>query len=71
MRDWHALPVAVVGWCTDDGGHARKDPPALLSTEREARGNASAPLLDLGVIGDDPAMPRIVLQSLSRNSGGG
>ena len=50
--------------------------PALLSAEQAARGDAGAPLLDLGVIADDPAMPRIILDqvaqhSLSRDSGGG
>jgi sirohydrochlorin cobaltochelatase len=68
LRDWHARPVA---WFAGDGGHEREDLPALLSAEREARGDAGAPLLDLGVIGDDPATPRIILQSLSRDSGAG
>jgi hypothetical protein len=49
----------------------REDLPALLSVERGARGDAGAPLLDLGVIADDPAMPNVILESLPRDSGGG
>ncbi len=71
LRDWRALPVAVVGWFAGEGGHVREDLPALLSAEQAARGDAGAPLLDLGAIADDPAMPRIILDSLSRDSGGG
>jgi sirohydrochlorin ferrochelatase len=71
LRDWRALPVAVVGWFAGEGGHVREDLPALLSAERAARGDAGAPLLDLGVIADDPAMPGIILNSLSdRNAMG-
>ncbi len=76
LRDWRAWPVAVVGWFAGEGGHVREDLPASLSAEQAARGDAGAPLLDLGVIADDPAMPRIILDqvaqhSLSRDSGGG
>ena len=67
LHDWRAPPVAVVGWFAGEGGHVRQDLPALLSAEREARGDAGAPLLDLGVIGDDPAMPRIILDQVARD----
>jgi sirohydrochlorin ferrochelatase len=67
LRDWRMLPVAVVGWFAGEGGHVREDLPALLHAEREARGDAGAPLLDLGVIGDDPAMPRIMLDQVARD----
>ena len=66
MRDWRALPVAVVGFFAGEGGHVREDLPALLSTEQAARGDAGAALLDLGVIGDDPAMPRIIVDQVAR-----
>lgn len=76
LHDWRALPVAVVGWFAGEGGHVREDLPALLSAERAARGDAGAPLLDLGVLADDPAMPRIILDqvaqhAISRDGGGG
>ena len=71
MRALRGSPVAVVGWFAGEGGHVREDLPALLSVERGARGDAGAPLLDLGVIADDPAMPNVILESLPRDSGGG
>ena len=74
LREWRALPVAVVGFFAGEGGHVRDDLPGLLAAEHAVRGDAGAPLLDLGVIADDPAMPRIILDqvaqgSLSRGSG--
>lgn len=65
LREWRALPVAVLGWFAGEGGHVREDLPALLSAERAARGGAGARLLDLGVIADDPAMPRIILDQVT------
>jgi sirohydrochlorin ferrochelatase len=65
LRDWRALPVAVVELFAGEGGHVREDLPALLSAEHTARGGAGAPLLDLGVIGDDPAMPRIIVDQVA------
>jgi sirohydrochlorin cobaltochelatase len=70
LQDWRALPVAVVGWFAGEGGHVRDDLPALLAAERTARGDAGAPLLDLGVIADDPAMPWIILDSIVGDDGG-
>lgn len=67
LRAWRALPVAVLGFFAGDGGHVREDLPALLSADRAARGEAGAPLLDLGVIGDDPAMPAIILDQIARD----
>jgi sirohydrochlorin cobaltochelatase len=64
LRDWRASPVAVVGWFAGEGGHVREDLPALLRAEQAARGDAGAPLLDLGVITDDPAMPGIILDQV-------
>jgi sirohydrochlorin ferrochelatase len=66
LRDWRARPVAVLGFFAGEGGHVREDLPALLAAEQAARGDAGAPLLDLGVIGDDPAMPRIILEQVAR-----
>lgn len=75
LREWRGSPVAVVGFFAGEGGHVRDDLPALLAAEHAARGIAGAPLLDLGVIADDPAMPQIILDqvaqdALSRRRGG-
>jgi sirohydrochlorin cobaltochelatase len=67
LRACRPLPVAVLGFFAGDGGHVREDLPALLSADRAARGEAGAPLLDLGVIGDDPAMPEIILDQVARD----
>jgi sirohydrochlorin cobaltochelatase len=66
LRDWRALPVAVVGFFAGEGGHVREGLPALLSAEQTARGDTGKALLDLGVIGDDPAMPRIIVDRVAR-----
>ncbi len=71
LREWQALPVAVVGFFAGEGGHVREDLPALVAAARAERGDAGAPLLDLGVIADDPAMPCIILDSVSRANEGG
>ncbi|HUB11255.1 MAG TPA: CbiX/SirB N-terminal domain-containing protein [Acetobacteraceae bacterium] len=61
---WRSRPVAVLGFLAGDGAHVREDLPALLAAERAHRDDA-APLLDLGTIGDDPAMPRIILDQVA------
>jgi sirohydrochlorin cobaltochelatase len=66
LRDWRALPVAVVGFFAGEGGHVHDDLPAFLLAEQAARGGTGAPLLNLGVIADDPAMPRIILDQVAR-----
>ena len=62
LRDWRTLPVGVVGFFAGDGAHVREDLPALLAAERGQRSANGAPVLDLGSIGDDPAMPRIIVE---------
>jgi sirohydrochlorin ferrochelatase len=66
LREWRASPVAVVEFFAGEGGHVRDDLPALLAAEHAARGDAGAPLVDLGVIADDPAMPRIILDQVAQ-----
>jgi sirohydrochlorin cobaltochelatase len=61
LHDWRDCPIAVVGFFAGDGGHVRDDLPALLSAARTQRGGNAGPLLDVGTIGDDPAMPGIIL----------
>ena len=68
LRKWRALPVAVVGFFAGEGGHVRDDLPALLTAERAARRDGGAPLLDLGVIADDPEMIRIILDQVAQDS---
>jgi sirohydrochlorin cobaltochelatase len=65
LQDWRTLPVAVLGFFAGDGRHVREDLPALLATEQRQRGADGAPLLDLGTIGDDPAMLRIILDQVA------
>jgi len=65
LRAWRGKPVAVVSFFAGEGGHVREDVPALLAAERARRDPAAAPLLGLGVITDDRAMPRIILEQLA------
>lgn len=69
LRMLCASPVAVVGCFAGEGGHVRDDLPALLAAEQAQRGASGAPLLDLGSIGDDPAMPDLILELLSNETG--
>ncbi|HTW69501.1 MAG TPA: CbiX/SirB N-terminal domain-containing protein [Acetobacteraceae bacterium] len=62
LRDWRTLPVAVLGFFAGDGGHVREDLPTVLAAEHAQRGASGGPVLDLGTIGDDPEMPRIILE---------
>jgi sirohydrochlorin ferrochelatase len=66
LRHWRATPVAVLGFFAGEGGHVRHDVPRLLAAERAQRGDV--PLLDLGVIADDPAMPRLILDQVAAAS---
>jgi sirohydrochlorin cobaltochelatase len=65
LREWHAAPVALVGFFAGEGGHVREDLPALIAAERAQRGEGGAPLLDLGMVGDDAAMPGIILDQVA------
>jgi sirohydrochlorin cobaltochelatase len=60
--------VAVVGYFANAGPHAVKDIPALIAAEREHRGNHWPPVHDLGPIGADESMPRLVADLVTRNS---
>lgn len=52
--------VAVVGFFANEGAHATKDLPDLIATERDQRGTHWPPVHDLGSIGADEAMPRLI-----------
>jgi len=62
LRDWRTLPVAVLGFFAGDGGHVREDLPTVLAAEHAQRGASGGPVLDLGTVGDDPEMPRIIVE---------
>jgi sirohydrochlorin ferrochelatase len=53
--------VAVVGFFVNEGAHATKDLPDLIATERNQRGTHWPPVHDLGPIGADEAMPRLIM----------
>ena len=56
-------PTAVLGLFVNHGTHARDDMPALLQAARADRGT---PLLDLGIIGDDPGLCALILDLVGR-----
>jgi len=56
-------PTAVLGLFVNHGTHARDDMPALLQAARADRGT---PLLDLGIIGDDPGLCTLILDLVDR-----
>jgi sirohydrochlorin ferrochelatase len=53
--------VAVVGFFANEGAHATKDLPRLIATERDQRGTHWPPVHDLGPIGADETMPRLII----------
>ena len=56
-------PTAVLGLFVNHGTHARDDMPALLQAARAER---TSPLLDLGIIGDDPGIRALILGLVDR-----
>jgi sirohydrochlorin cobaltochelatase len=57
--------VAVVGYLVNQGVHATKDLPLLIAEERAHRGTHWPPVHDLGPIGADEAMPRLIMDQVS------
>jgi sirohydrochlorin cobaltochelatase len=53
--------VAVIGYLANEGMHATKDLPALIAEERLQRGTHWPPVHDLGSIGADETMPRLIM----------
>jgi sirohydrochlorin cobaltochelatase len=53
--------VATVGYLANGGIHATQDLPALIAAERDQRGTHWPPVHDLGSIGSDEAMPRLIM----------
>jgi len=58
-------PVAVIGYLANDGVHATRDLPGLIAEEREKRGTAWPPVHDLGSIGTDETLPRMMLDQVT------
>jgi len=54
--------VAVIGYLANHGAHATSDLPRLIAEERLSRGTHWPPVHNLGSIGDDAAMPRIIME---------
>ncbi len=55
-------PVVILGLFADEGGHVRDDLPAAMAA---ARGSRAAPVVDGGIIGDDPILRDIVIATIS------
>jgi sirohydrochlorin cobaltochelatase len=56
--------VAVVACLTNDGMHAARQLPCLIAAERDERGTHWPPVHDLGSIGADEAMPRLIMDQV-------
>ncbi len=61
LRGLRTHPVVVIGFFAQAGGHVRDDVPALIATERAARGEAGPAVRLHGSVTDDPAMTGIIL----------
>jgi sirohydrochlorin cobaltochelatase len=57
--------VAVVGCLANEGIHSTKDLPHLIAEERDQRGTHWPPVHDLGSIGADAAMPRLIMDQVT------
>jgi sirohydrochlorin cobaltochelatase len=58
--------VAVVACLANEGKHTIDDLPGLIAAERVERGTHWPPVHDLGAIGSDEAMPRLVMDQVGR-----
>jgi sirohydrochlorin cobaltochelatase len=57
--------VAVVGYFVNEGAHATADLPGLIGAERAERGSLWPAVHDLGSIGADPEMPRMIMDQVT------
>jgi len=57
--------VAVVGYLANEGTHATRDLPLLIARERSQRGTQWPPVHDLGSIGADQALPRLIMDQVT------
>jgi sirohydrochlorin cobaltochelatase len=66
LRGWRDRPVVALGFFANDGSHVRDDVPAALAAARAGRDAASVLLIDAGSIGEDAAMPGIILDTVAK-----
>ncbi len=57
--------VATIGFLVNEGRHATVDLPNLLAEERARRGTHWPPVHDLGSIGADVTMPRLIVDQVA------
>jgi sirohydrochlorin cobaltochelatase len=65
LRGARGHTVAVVGYLVNEGMHSTKDLPDLISAEAAARGTRWPPVHYLGSIGEDDAMPRLIMDQVT------
>jgi sirohydrochlorin cobaltochelatase len=56
--------VAVIACLANEGKHATNDLPCLIAAERDERGTHWPPVHDLGSIGADESMPRLIVDQV-------
>jgi sirohydrochlorin cobaltochelatase len=56
--------VAVIACLANEGIHATNDLPSLIAAERDERGTLWPPVHDLGSIGANEAMPRLIMDQV-------
>ncbi len=52
---------AVIGYLANEGVHATRDLPRLIAAEQALRGTTWPPVHDLGPLGTDEAIPRLLM----------
>lgn len=57
--------VAIIGYLANEGTHATVDVPAFIAAERAQRGTHWPPVHDLGSIGGDAEMPRLIMEQVT------
>jgi sirohydrochlorin cobaltochelatase len=57
--------VIVIGYFVNEGIHVTNDLPSLIHAERAERGTHWPPVHDLGSIGADDAMPRLLMDQVA------
>lgn len=57
--------VAVVGYLANQGMHATGDLPGLIAAERSLRGTNWPPVHDVGTIGTDEGLPRLIMDQVT------
>ena len=57
--------VAVLGYLANEGMHATKDLPCVIAAERAMRGTNWPPVHDLGSIGADEVLPRLIVDQVT------